>query len=705
MSQGSFLSRTTRYFDRFIEPVVRLDDAKHEKARLLAFLLLLLIGVDFIVLFPLGFIVSRPPDLMLHLGGVFITVVAMGMGYALCRFGHPYKAGVFMIVVETGILFALAITRTSDNILMLYFLLVVMLFANFFFSALAGGIVCAVHVVMMLLLPFFTTKLELATVIERPVTFYIISAIICTAFGYVRDHIEVTRQERLKVSEARFRAAVDGSFDAFYLIDSLRDSAGKVVDFRIIDVNPRSETQLGIQRSNIIGRTISELMLVWLEFDFVAKFTNVVETGIPLDEEIFNPRINGGAWIHFQVVRVGDGVAIFTRNITQQKHEDAAVRENITRYELITEAISGYAFSMRVDTGGVLVVDWITDSFYRLMGHSAEDIKERGLQSFYHPDDMELVITDIKELALGKRIGGDYRVITKGGETRWIHLMRWPEWDEQQQRVVRYHGVAQDITERKLSEEAKHESERMRIALETERELSDVRNKLMITISHEFRTPLATIQASSDILHRYFDRMSTHQRQNHTATIHSQVRHLAEMLEDITFALQNTTNQMLLRVELIDLVEVCQKVVTDSRYTLAENQTLTLETNLTSLEMVADPKLIKRAIRNLITNAIKYSPDGGTITVEVRAEANEGVVHVRDQGIGISPEEQNRIFQPFYRVSNIGTVEGTGIGLSIVTDCLALHNGSVSVESELGSGSTFTIRLPRTENLPAEKLG
>jgi signal transduction histidine kinase len=118
--------------------------------------------------------------------------------------------------------------------------------------------------------------------------------------------------------------------------------------------------------------------------------------------------------------------------------------------------------------------------------------------------------------------------------------------------------------------------------------------------------------------------------------------------------------------------------------------------------LTADEKLLNRIVRNLVMNAIKYSPDGGDIQVEVGEEADSAVVRVRDQGIGVAPEDQMLLFKPFFRASNSGSVEGTGMGLSIVKDCVKLHGGTISVESELGNGSTFIVRLPRVPNLEVQ---
>jgi PAS domain S-box-containing protein len=513
--------------------------------------------------------------------------------------------------------------------------------------------------------------------------FYIVSAVICTQYSFIRDHLEVGRRQQLAESEARFRAAVEGSLDAFYLFDTIRDPQGTIVDFRLIDSNLPIESHS------------SEALPEPFYQRIFPSLVKVVETGQAHSEEICFPIDQGEAWVHYQGVNVGNGVAVFSRDITERKRAEETLRQSEERYRIISESMSDYAYSISIDANGNTDTEWLTGSFSRLTGFTSEEIAARGLLDFYHPDDIARVLEVLEMMKQGKPSTGEHRIVTTSGEVLWVYISRFPEWDAQAGRVVRFYNVAQDITERKRTEQTQRERERLRIALESERELNQIKNRLLMAISHEFRTPLATIQASSELLQRYFERMSLEQRAGHTTTIQTQVEHLAGMLDDISFAVQNATSGLItLRLEQADLVEMCRILVDETQRTLSNGHKLLLESGRPSVECPVDVKLFRRIMRNLLSNAVKFSPNGGEIRVELLEEGNDAVVRVLDHGIGISVEEQHHLFQPFFQASHSGVVEGTGMGLSVVKECVTLHGGTISVESEIGNGSTFTVRLP-----------
>ena len=107
-----------------------------------------------------------------------------------------------------------------------------------------------------------------------------------------------------------------------------------------------------------------------------------------------------------------------------------------------------------------------------------------------------------------------------------------------------------------------------------------------------------------------------------------------------------------------------------------------------------DEKLLRQILENLLSNAIKYSPNGSTVEFTLSRHQNQAVFQIRDQGIGIPTEDQQRLFETFHRASNVGTVAGTGLGLAIVKKCVDIHQGQIAMDSEIGVGTTFTVTLP-----------
>ena len=245
------------------------------------------------------------------------------------------------------------------------------------------------------------------------------------------------------------------------------------------------------------------------------------------------------------------------------------------------------------------------------------------------------------------------------------------------------------------------EQERLRYELEKEQELNEVKSNLMRTISHEFRTPLSLILTSTDFLDSYIDRMDAERRKERLQSIRVQVKRLSEMLNDISFVVQGTLHSMSARKSMINMRTYCQSVLEDIKTTVGVRHEFAFEADPALEQGVADKALLVRIVSNLLSNAVKYSPENTLITLRLYPDDGDAVIQVADQGIGISADDQKRIFEPFYRSFQvIDEVGGTGLGLSIVKDCVDLHGGNIGVESEPDHGTTFTVRLPQNQENP-----
>ena len=249
-------------------------------------------------------------------------------------------------------------------------------------------------------------------------------------------------------------------------------------------------------------------------------------------------------------------------------------------------------------------------------------------------------------------------------------------------------------------------------SLEQERKLSQMKSDFISVVSHEFRTPLTTIQSASELLEYYEWTKEEQVEQLHQ--IQSEVKHMTDLMEDVLFLSRANANKAKLNITKFDLADFCKRLLVQMKKTFAENYTLHsflhilpneiaiqnfhIENELPIVSVNMDEKLLRQIITNLITNAIKYSHQNTTIEFKVTVDFSVSSPNVSfvisDRGIGIPEEDLEHLFSAFHRGKNVGILPGTGLGLSIVKNCIDIHNGTIAVNSKLNVGTEFTVTLP-----------
>ena len=251
-------------------------------------------------------------------------------------------------------------------------------------------------------------------------------------------------------------------------------------------------------------------------------------------------------------------------------------------------------------------------------------------------------------------------------------------------------AIMRDITEIKQAEN------KMLSSLEQERELSELRSRFISMASHEFRTPLAIISSSTGILELYHQRLTEEKKSQHLQRIQTSVKHMTELLDDVLMVSRAEAEKLLFNPEVQNLKTFCTNLAEELQLSSNDHSiVLTTEPDSDLDWLISfDPKLIRQILTNLLSNAIKYSPQGGPIKFILSRLPDAVIFDIQDQGMGIPPEDLERLFTSFHRAHNVGTIQGTGLGLTIVKKCVDLHGGSIALDSQLGQGSRFTIRIP-----------
>ena len=246
------------------------------------------------------------------------------------------------------------------------------------------------------------------------------------------------------------------------------------------------------------------------------------------------------------------------------------------------------------------------------------------------------------------------------------------------------------------------------IDMTKEAEMDKMRANFISNVSHELRTPVTVLRSYIDTLYNYGNEFDYDTQKEFIGTINQEIIRLQGMVNDILDFSRMESNAPMEKAlnSIVEVVETCIKQVE----VLAKEHQLTISVHKDDNipDFLFNYNGIERALTNFMSNAIKYSPDNTTIDVNIKnhTESNEVEVTVTDQGCGIAPEHQKKVFDRFYRVeNNTHTVKGTGLGLHLVkTTIEKYHNGKVFVKSEVGKGSTFGFILPVSVEVESEKV-
>ena len=394
--------------------------------------------------------------------------------------------------------------------------------------------------------------------------------------------------------------------------------------------------------------------------------------------------------------------------------------EHSIRYALkeqqINQALrlSEQRYALALSAGEVGVWDWdlknnqlyVATNLKAMLGYTNNEINPNWeeWQKLIHPEDQERV-----KVVLANHLAGltsqyevEYRRLHKDGTWRWF-LSRGDTLRDSNGQPCRMAGSETDITERKQLEAY------LRQSLENEKEINYLKSRFLTMVSHEFRTPLATILSSADLLEFYVEQLQKENALNHVERLQSAAEYMTQMLNDVLLMEDAKTGNLNFNPVWLDLCEFSNEFVKNLKFSINRTKVIAQDKKHqidvlihlnNSLEEphiygLFDKDLMKQILNHLLWNAIKYSPQGGAVILEIDATDDaEIILQVKDHGIGIPTAEQTQIFEMFYRGNNIENIPGSGLGLSIVKSCVYLHGGDMSVQSTVGVGSTFTVKLP-----------
>lgn len=373
-------------------------------------------------------------------------------------------------------------------------------------------------------------------------------------------------------------------------------------------------------------------------------------------------------------------------------------RENESLLEQVKEAKE--RLDLALQAANILIWDWDARRTNVFLGGSWSIILKVGnetsaktldeLAQMVHADDLPRVKRTLAASLKGKdsEYMAEYRIKTLAGGWVWsLSRGRVVERDAEG-RALRMTGVNVDIDDRKRAEVE------LLAAVQREKELSEMKSKFVSTASHEFRTPLATMLSSAELLEHYSESLGQDEKRNLLQTIQSSAKRMSEMIDDVLTLGRAESGVLKLNLGPTNLRELCGRVVAEFRIAQGKHHVITLDDRFDRLEAMMDERLLRHILNNLLSNAVKYSPQGSEVKFVLERRDENAAIEIQDRGIGIPPEDQPRMFESFHRASNVDNRPGTGLGLAIVKKAVELHGGEISLQSAVGDGTRFTVVLP-----------
>ena len=461
-----------------------------------------------------------------------------------------------------------------------------------------------------------------------------------------------------------------------YLVDavSIYDRDG-----RYLFVNPASERRLGKSASELLGKTVWEVYPAAVETPFYSAFQRIVAGGTFEQFEQHYPPWN--RWFDMQVYAVDRGVLSISRDVTERRMSEQTGRFFTLSLDMLCIAGTDGYFK-RINPA------------FKTLGYAEEELLARPFVDFVHPDDREATLAEVAKLTRGEQsIAFENRYRAKDGTYRDLLWMAAPD------PTGFIYAAARDITER-----AKVEAERGRLNQlltdqnEDLKRANQAKSEFLAMMSHELRTPLNSIIGFSEILIDGKFGAVNEKQQRYLQNVHQSGRHLLGLINDLLDLSKIEAGRLeVVRQACAPRAAIAEAVGTLQPLANAKGLRMSDDRSSAALPpVIADAARLKQVLYNLISNAIKFTAADGHVDVTGTMSPRSGFIRfaVRDTGTGIAQQDLERLFTPFTQLSNAKERGGTGLGLSLTKQLVALMGGHIGVESTLGVGSTFFVDLP-----------
>ena len=506
--------------------------------------------------------------------------------------------------------------------------------------------------------------------------------------GMVAVVADITEQKRQAEQVRLLQSVVVNTNDAILITEAEPiDEPGP----RILYVNEAFTRTTGYTLEEVLGKTPRILQGPRTNRLALDKVRAALTNWEAVTVETINYRKDGSEfWVEFSIVPVGDKNGLYThwisvqRDITERKQTEVALRQSEERFRRVVENALDIVTILDIEG----IIHYESPSVEKVLGYSPTKLIGQNFFEYIHPDDLQKAFQGITNVLQNpqKVMPIEFRCRHQQGSWRILEAISQQFIDNSPEPRIIIHS--RDITERKRLDD-------MKLALERERELSVLKTRFFSMASHEFRTPLSTVLAASQLLEKSPNIWNQPaKRERNLNRIQNSVRNMVQLLDDILTINRAETGKLEFNPKPLNLQQFCRQFVEEMQLSAGNQYQLIFASNKEQISACLDEKLLRSILANLLSNAIKYSPQAGHVSVSLHFSVDKAYLQISDRGIGIPTEDLQQLFEPFHRGKNVRRIPGTGLGLVVVKKCIDLHGGNITITSKLFQGTNVTVTLP-----------
>ncbi|MCX6678957.1 MAG: ATP-binding protein [Methanothrix sp.] len=461
---------------------------------------------------------------------------------------------------------------------------------------------------------------------------------------------------------------------------------------QIKEVNFTAANLLGVTRSALVRQPFTTFILKEDRDIYYMHSKPLFETGAPQVYELRMVKKDAAPfWARLEATREQDAdgttlCRVTVSDITERKRVEEMLRESEQRFRHVSELITDFAYSCLKSPVGPFKIDWLTGAVENITEYTADEIQDmNGWSPLVVEDDLPLFDHDVAGLSPGEWARSEIRIRKKDGEIVWLASFAQCFTDQHIPAYHRIYGACRDITERKHAEQAL-----VKKSEDLARSNADLAQFAYVA-SHDLQEPLRTITRFVQLLEKRYQGKLDQDADEFIGFVVGGTKRMQQIINDLlAYSRVNTRRGP---PNIMKIEDAIQRAMQNIQYVLEESGGTVIYDEMPSI--IADESQMTQLFQNIIGNALKFhGEEAPRVEISAVRKGDDWIFSVRDNGIGIDPQYNDRIFEIFQRLHTCEEYPGTGIGLAIAKKIVERHQGHIWVESLPGKGSTFNFTLP-----------